>query len=256
MRNKYSGPCYQCGEVVAAGDGHFQRNVWGWLVHHAKCAIKFRNERIAGKKRRHEQQTKNNFKEGGPMATTQKGDSIKLTTPKFRVSFANVFKPRVAFDGQEPAYSLDALFDKKENKEMKWLKEAIKKAADSKWGAGKWPKNFKSPIKDGDEKELEGYPGNFFLTLKSKTKPGIVNRDLQEIIEPSEFYSGCFARATVIVKAYSTAGNNGVAVYLGNLQKDSDGDAFSGKKNAKDDFDALESLADDGEEQQESEFDF
>lgn len=190
------------------------------------------------------------------MATNTKSDSIKITTPKFRVSFANVFKPRSPFEGQEPVYSLDALFSKKEHKDMVWLKSAIKQAADSKWGAGKWPKNFKSPIKDGDEKELDGYPGSFFLTLKSKTKPGIVDQKLQEIIEPSEFYSGCYARATVVVKAYSTAGNNGVAVYLGNIQKDSDGDAFSGKKNAKDDFDALESLADEGDSNEQPEFDF
>jgi len=191
------------------------------------------------------------------MATTSnatKKDSIKLTTPVFRASFANVFKPRVPFEGQEAVYSVEMLFDKKgysgkgaseadkKSGDMKWLKAAIKQVADAKWGEGKWPKNFKSPIKDGDEKELEGYPGNFFLTVKSKQKPGIVDRQLNEIIDPSEFYSGCYAKATVVVKWYSTAGNNGVAVYLSNLQKFADGEAFSGKRNAKDDFDALEEL--------------
>lgn len=191
------------------------------------------------------------------MATTQKKDSLKLKTPTFRASFANVFKPRVPFEGQEAVYSVETLFDKKEHKDMKWLKEAIKTVADAKWGAGKWPKNFKSPIKDGDEKELEGYAGHWFLTIKSKQKPGVVDTQLQEIIEPSEFYSGCYARATIVVKTYSTAGNNGVACYLQNLQKVKDGEAFSGKRNAKDDFDALEELADDSDSSEASdEYDF
>lgn len=195
------------------------------------------------------------------MATTQKKDSIKLKTPMFRASFANVFKPRVPFEGQEAVYSVEMLFDKKDKEfgNMNWLKKAIKEVADAKWGAGKYPKNFKTPIKDGDEKELEGYSGHWFLTTKSKQKPGVVDKNLDEIVEPSEFYSGCFARATVVVKTYSTAGNNGVAVYLQNLQKVKDGEAFSGKRNAKDDFDALEELADDSDSQAEDtsdEYDF
>lgn len=195
------------------------------------------------------------------MATAEKKDSIKLKTPTFRASFANVFKPRVPFEGQEPVYSVETLFDKKdkENGDMKWLKAAIKQVADAKWGPGKYPKNFKSPIKDGDEKELEGYAGHWFLTVKSKQKPGVVDKNLDEIIEPSEFYSGCYARATVVVKTYSTAGNNGVAVYLQNLQKVKDGEAFSGKRNAKDDFDTLEELGDGDESRAEDasdEYDF
>lgn len=45
MRNKYGGTCYQCGQWVEAGAGHFQRYKGGWRVHHAKCAITFREIR-------------------------------------------------------------------------------------------------------------------------------------------------------------------------------------------------------------------
>ena len=37
MRNKYPGICYKCNNVVAAGDGHFERYNGGWRVQHAKC---------------------------------------------------------------------------------------------------------------------------------------------------------------------------------------------------------------------------
>lgn len=45
MRNKFGGTCYQCGQWVEAGAGHFQRYKGGWRVHHAKCAITFREIR-------------------------------------------------------------------------------------------------------------------------------------------------------------------------------------------------------------------
>lgn len=170
--------------------------------------------------------------------------TIKITTPTFRASFASLFKPRSPFKGQDPVYSVEMLFPKKDGD--KWLKEAILKAANAEWGSkDKWPKNFKSPIKDGDEKELDGYKDHFFITCKSKNKPGLVDKELQEIIEEGEFYSGCYARATIVVKAYSQAGNNGVSCYLQNVQKIKDGPAFSGRKNAKDDFEVIEDLNED-----------
>jgi hypothetical protein len=46
MRNQFSGTCYRCGETVAVGAGHFERNYTGsgprWRTQHADCAIKFR----------------------------------------------------------------------------------------------------------------------------------------------------------------------------------------------------------------------
>jgi len=42
MRNQYPGKCYRCGEVVAAGKGHFERYQGGWRTQHAICAITHR----------------------------------------------------------------------------------------------------------------------------------------------------------------------------------------------------------------------
>jgi len=46
MRNKYSGMCYRCGELVKPGEGHFQRTNGKWLVQHAEGAIICRNTNI------------------------------------------------------------------------------------------------------------------------------------------------------------------------------------------------------------------
>ena len=45
MRNKFEAFCYQCGVLVKKGDGHFQRAGQGWRVHHAACAVKYRDIR-------------------------------------------------------------------------------------------------------------------------------------------------------------------------------------------------------------------
>lgn len=48
MRNKYPGICYRCNQIVAKGEGHFEKVNGikplskGWRVQHAECAIKYR----------------------------------------------------------------------------------------------------------------------------------------------------------------------------------------------------------------------
>ena len=42
MRNRFSGICYRCFEVVDKGDGHFEKYKGKWLVQHYFCAIKYR----------------------------------------------------------------------------------------------------------------------------------------------------------------------------------------------------------------------
>ncbi len=162
----------------------------------------------------------------------------KLLTGEFRVSFAHVFAPQTAFDGQEPKYSIVMLFPKKAD--MKALREMLVTAAKAKWG-DKIPKGLRNPIRDGDEKELDGYEDHWFISATSKMKPGLVGPDLQPIISPEDFYSGCYARATVTAFAYDKAGNKGVAFGLQNIQKLREGEPFSGRTKPEADFDATAS---------------
>lgn len=160
----------------------------------------------------------------------------KVLTPKFRVSFPAVFVPRAAMDGAEPKYSVVMLFPK--DTDLSRLKAIAKQAVTEKWG-DKVPKDLRSPFRDGDEKELDGYAGQIFITASSKMKPGLVNGQREAIIEASEFYAGCYARATVNAYAYDRNGNKGVAFGLQNLQKLEEGEPFSGRTKPEDDFDAV-----------------
>lgn len=184
----------------------------------------------------------------------QKFEGIKVTTPLFRASFPFVFKPRPADeDKDKPQYTLAMLFPKSKMKEkaMVDFNNQITKAATLAFGPKEdWPDNFQRPWKDGDKKEdLEGYKGMWFIEAKSYNKPGVIDREHNEILDPNEFYGGCFAIATVVLKGYSYKGKNGVTVYLQNIKKMKDGERFGGRSNPADDFEYEENTdADDSDD--------
>lgn len=173
------------------------------------------------------------------MATNTK--SYKVTTPEFRVSFPHVFKAHTGFEGQEAKFSLTMLFDKKKA-DLSKMKEAAFAAATEKWGPKeKWPKNLRMPFRDGNEKsDLQGYENTIYVTVSSKQKPGLVDNQVQPIISEDDFYAGCYARATLTAFAYDKAGNKGISFGLQNIQKLRDGESFSGRKRAEDEFEAVD----------------
>ena len=164
----------------------------------------------------------------------------KVMTPEFRVSFPNVFKPR-GFEGQEPKYSVVMLFDK--STDISALKQLAQRAVEEKWpDPAKRPKGLRNPFKDGDTEkpDVDGYEGAIFVNASSKMKPGVVDQNVQPIIDENEFYAGCYARATVTAYAYNKIGNKGVAFGLQNIQKLRDGEPFTGRSRAEDDFAPVE----------------
>lgn len=164
----------------------------------------------------------------------------KVLSPIFRVSFPNVFTPR-GFEGQAPKYSVAMLFDKSED--LTALKNLARKAVEEKWpNAEKRPKGLRNPFRDGDveKADITGYENVMFANATSKMKPGIVDQNVQPIIDEAEFYGGCYARATLVAYAYDKGGNRGVAFGLQNIQKIRDGEPFSGRTKAEDDFSSVE----------------
>lgn len=91
---------------------------------------------------------------------------------------------------------------------------------------------MKSPLRDGDVErpEDEAYAGHYFINANSKLKPGVVDANLNEIIDPAEFYSGCYGRASITFYAYNVNGNKGIACGLQNLQKLKDGEPLGGSR--------------------------
>jgi len=174
----------------------------------------------------------------------------KAHTPEFRVAFPAVFTPKRNMNDTKDEYSVVALFPK--GADLSKLKAAAQAAVVKKWGPDKkkYPKNLRTPFrnqgdreKTNDEGKLvlpQGYEkGAIYLNLKSEQRPGVVDSQVQDIIDQSEFYGGCYAEATVNAYAYDHKGNRGVAFGLGNLMKTRDGDAFGNRTKAQDDFVAV-----------------
>lgn len=189
-------------------------------------------------------------------ATKTKDEKIKLTTPEFRVSFPQVFEAKQV-NGQGTAkFSIQMLFrvkaDPKKPDEkvvdLTPLKNAWLAVAVSKFGTDKtkWPK-LENPFRDGKEKDYDGYgDGIVFLTASSKMKPGVVHAHAgadgkpEPLTVPTDFYGGCYARATVNPYYWEFMGKKGISFGLQNVQKLKDGEMFGGRAKAEMDFDAIE----------------
>lgn len=170
----------------------------------------------------------------------------KCMTPEFQASFPHVFKAHAFNEKQEAKFQLTMLFDKKTD--LKVMKEAVYNAAVEKWGKKEsWPKGLRMPFRDGNEKQdLQGYAGKIFVAATSKQRPGVVDGKRVPITEEDQqFYAGCYARATLIAFAYDKMGNKGVSFSLQNVQKLRDGEQFSGRRKAEDEFDDVEDGSDD-----------
>jgi len=167
--------------------------------------------------------------------------ATKVITGKVRFSYANVFSPKSMQEGSEPKYSVSLLISKKDSKTLEKITAAIAEALEAgkaKLG-GKIPPKYKDPLRDGDEErpDDENYAGCMFINANSTTKPGLVDANLDPILDKDEFYSGCYGRASINFYVFNTAGNKGVACGLNNLQKLEDGDRLSGGgASAEEDF--------------------
>lgn len=167
--------------------------------------------------------------------------NTKVLTGKVRFSYAHVWEPSSVEEGQTKKYSVSILIPKKDKKTLEKIEEAIEAASDAfkQKNGGKLPKNFKLPLRDGDEEreDDEAYQGMMFLNASSLRQPGIVDENVDPIISKDDFYSGCWGRVTINFYSFDKAGNKGIAAGLGNIQKLEDGESLGGAfSSAEDDF--------------------
>ncbi len=161
----------------------------------------------------------------------------KILTPKFRVSFPEVFEAK-SFQGGKPKFSIVMLFPADTN--LQPMKDLAKRAIAKKWG-DKSPAELKTPFKNGNDKDYDGYQGTIFAGANSLYPPGVVENDANRtpITVRSEFYAGCYAIASVNAFCYDTAGNKGVSFGLQNIIKINDGEPLSGGESAEAAFESI-----------------
>lgn len=164
----------------------------------------------------------------------------QVVTGKVRLSFVNVFEPKAMKEGDIPKYSVTAIIPKTDTKTIGDIKNAIQAAAElgaQRHFGGRVPTNVNSTFYDGDTAvddmgdlkniKYPEYKGCYFIRLSSKIKPKVLNANLQEIIDPTEMYSGCYGRVSMTFFAYSGDGRRGVSASLNNVQKIDDGEPLT-----------------------------
>lgn len=170
--------------------------------------------------------------------TAKKASQKTIVTPKFRVSFPALFHPQSAEEGKPLKYGVTMLF--KKGSDLTGMKALVTAVLTEKFGPdkSKRPKLLRLPFRDGDEEKshLEGYAGHIFVKATSKSKPQVVDRQVRLITDESIVYAGCYAVASVSAFYYDNTGNKGVSFALNNVQFIADGEPFSGRTRAEDDF--------------------
>jgi hypothetical protein len=175
---------------------------------------------------------------------------MQIIVPTGEVAYPFVFKPQPPMAGstnKDPSYQLVIVYDE-DDKRLDKLKKAIEDVAVAKFGA-KAKKmlesgQLKSPLRKG-EGRADWLEGKLTMTARSTDKPEVVDRDLEEIIRTSDFYSGCRARMDVYLYAFDKAGNKGVSAILNSAQKMGEGERKSGARPAQDAYSNAEDDEDD-----------
>ncbi len=188
----------------------------------------------------------------------------QINTPEFRVSFPQVFEPKAVKPGDKEKYSVVMLFDKSVDFEP--LKALVEKAAKQKWGDD-FPDNYYPPFTGNFEKPdavdnywirfskenankvkgeipiktYDGYKDVVYGTASNQNyPPGVIEwteaGGKQEIINPKDFYGGCYAIATVTAWAWDYMGKCGVSIGLNSVLKMDDGTPLKLGRSAVEDF--------------------
>jgi hypothetical protein len=172
--------------------------------------------------------------------------NTKVITGKIRLAYANLFIARAMEEGQEAKYSLCVLIPKGDKVTIDKINSAIEVAKIS--GAsilGDITKgDFKTPMRDGDEERADQseYLGHYFINATSKLKPGIVDKNLKQIVDSTKVYSGCYGRVSLNFYAFNQGGNKGIGCGLQNLQKLAEGEPLSTRATAEEDFEVVDNI--------------
>lgn len=178
-----------------------------------------------------------------------KASPKKVITGKVRSSYVNVFSPRLNELNGKEEYSMVALIPKSDKDTVAKLKGAMDTAIAEKW-PNKPPAGLQNPVHDGDGPKPNGgeygpeCAGHWVLNVKSKMRPGIVDKNLQDVIEQGEFQSGDYCRISVNAYAYDNM-RKGVSFGLNNIQVLERGEPLAGGTSAADDFGGATAVNDD-----------
>jgi hypothetical protein len=170
----------------------------------------------------------------------EKKYNTKFVTPEIVCSYPSLFTPEDPFNSGEAKYSLSIPISKDNKEALAQIQQCLINAAVNKWGEKKKDlKGLALPLTDADEKDKSEdpvYKNTYYFNAKSNKRPGVVDSNLQPIMDEDEVYPGCIIRASMSFYGYDFNGKKGIAVGLQNVMKVRDGDRIGGGSRAEDDF--------------------
>lgn len=123
-------------------------------------------------------------------------DPNRITLKGVRLSFPDIFAPK-AIEGGKPRYSANLLIPKGDKEQLGAVNKILKRIIDEEY-AGKSLPGEKMPIHDGDEKEYDGYAGNYYISAANPKRPTVVDRNKSPLTaEDGKPYAGCYVNAVI-----------------------------------------------------------
>lgn len=172
-------------------------------------------------------------------------NECQVVTGEVRLSYVNLFEARGFNEADEPKYSVTILIPKDTEdgkRTYNRIMTAIRKAAElgaAKHFGGRIPTEPVHTLRDGDtdkddlgELKKEKSPelaGNWFMRLSTKFAPVVLRRNdvtkqLDEILNPMDVYSGMYGKVSLTTFAYSGDGRRGISAVLNNVLITKDGE--------------------------------
>lgn len=163
----------------------------------------------------------------------------KVVLKNVRLSFPSLFK-KETFEGKETKFAATFLIDKKDTSTKKELDALIAQAI--KDSGVKVPQD-KICLKDGDESELDGFPGHWSIKASNGKRPLVMDRDKTTIAEEdNKVYAGCYVNAVIDVWVQNNAYGKRVNANLHGVQFVKDGEAFAKGVDAEEVANAFDEL--------------
>ena len=166
---------------------------------------------------------------------------MKVMLKNVRLSFPSLFKTEEYNGVDTEKFAATFLIPKSDTKTVASVEQAYQAVLVEKYGQGKIPKGFKTPLVDGDDKEYQGYQDHYSIKASTKKRPTLVNRDKTPIVEEDGIlYGGCYVNASIDLWVMDNSYGKKVLASLNAIQFVKDGEAFGTKSEGADCFESLD----------------
>ena len=168
----------------------------------------------------------------------------KLKLNNVRLSFADLFTAVSKFDG-DPKFSASFIIDPKSDdgkKNLTEFKKIVRQLEKEKFDGKELPVD-KLPIKDGNEKDYNGWADMMIISAANKKRPVIVGRKRQPVAEGDTDapYSGCIVNAVLDIWPMDNAYGKRIIASLEAVQYAAEGEPFvASSVNVESDFEEID----------------